>query len=559
MAESTPNKINFSFVLIVRNEVKTLPRLLDTLHEFMKAGGEVVVVDTGSTDGTAEVARARGCKVEEVEDSFLHTISETDAEEINKKFIVGDEEPVVKTGDTYFYFAAARNYAASLAANDIVFSIDADEVLKSFDYEAVNKEIENGATSFEYEFVYAHDDTGRPSISFITSKSYDRTKQQWSGVIHETLRGDVGKKVMLTKEQYGLEHFQNPETNRTGYLKGLAIDCFQNPDNDRNSHYLAREMMYHHRFKSAIQEFARHIQMQKWDAERAQSYIYMGDCFGFCGEESAALECYHKAFEVCPNKRESLLRLAYAFKRRNIPQAVAAYTEAAMTIPWAGRYMDNKSDYEDAPHALLYWAYGWLGNIPKAQEHIQKALLYAPYNETYLKDTAYYFDYKYPGIDGWMLFPELMWLNDMAKKYDSIAEVGSWKGRSTHALASGGKGTVTAIDTWKGATDPKDGTYGQDVFAEFLNNMKEFKNVIVNRNESVEAARRYPDGQFDMVFIDATHTYDEVKADIEAWLPKTKKLICGHDYSPQWPEVMKAVDETLKKDGVVGTIWYKFI
>ncbi len=551
--------MKFSFVLITRNEKNTLPRLLDSLHDFMRVGGEVVVVDTGSTDTTAEIARARGCKVEEVGTKFLHTISEERAKEINEKFVVGDEEPVVKAGDTYFDFASARNYAASLASNDMVFSVDADEVLKSFDYEAINAEIENGASSFEYEFVYAHDDSGRPSITFVTSKSYDRTKQQWRGGTHEVLAGDVGKKVMLTKQQYGLEHFQNMGTDRTGYLKGLAIDCFNDPTNDRNSHYLARELHYHKRFKSAIQEFARHIQMNKWDAERAQSYIYMGDCLGFIGEQAAQLESYHKAFDVCSSKRESLLRLAFYYKHLNNWQATAAYTEAAMTIPWTGRYMDNKSDYEDMPHALLYWAYGWLGNIPKAQEHIQKALMYQPYNETYLKDTAFYFDYKYPGIEGWMLFPELMWLNDMAKKYETIAEVGSWKGRSTHALLSGCKGSVTAIDTWKGATDPKDGTYGQDVFKEFLINTKDFGNLIVNRNESVEAAKRYADGEFDMVFIDATHTYDEVKADIEAWLPKTKRLICGHDYSPHWPEVMRAVDGTLKKDGVVGTIWYKFL
>jgi glycosyltransferase involved in cell wall biosynthesis len=551
--------MRFSFVLITKNEGATLPRLLDSLHDFMRVGGEVVVVDTGSTDTTVEIARTRGCKVEEVGDRFKHTVDRVQAEAVNAKFVVAGEQPVVSIGDTYFDFAAARNYAASLASNDMVFSVDADEVLKSLDFEAINREIENGATSFEYEFVYAHDDLGKPSIAFITSKSYDRTKMQWKGIIHETLQGETTKKVFLTKTQYGLEHFQNPATNRTGYLKGLAIDCFTNPDNDRNSHYLAREFMYHKRFKSAIQEFARHIAMDKWDAERAQSWIYMGDCFGFIGAEKESVDCYHQAFHVCTSKRESLLRLAYVYKRLNKPQAVAAYTEAAMTIPWSGRYMDNKSDYEDIPHALLYWAYGWLGNIPKAQEHIQMALIYQPHNETYLKDTAYYFDYKYPGIEGWMLWPELAWLNDMAKKMTSIAEVGSWKGRSTHALLSGCPGDVTAVDTWKGATDPKDGTYGQDVFREFLINTKDFENLIVNRNESVEAARRYKDGEFDMVFIDATHTHDEVKADIEAWLPKTKKLICGHDYSPQWPEVIKAVDGTLKIDGTIGTIWYKFI
>jgi hypothetical protein len=34
----------------------------------------------------------------------------------------------------------------------------------------------------------------------------------------------------------------------------------------------------------------------------------------------------------------------------------------------------------------------------------------------------------------------------------------------------------------------------------------------------------------DLVYIDACHTYECVKADITHWLPLTKKIISGHDY-----------------------------
>ena len=67
-------------------------------------------------------------------------------------------------------------------------------------------------------------------------------------------------------------------------------------------------------------------------------------------------------------------------------------------------------------------------------------------------------------------------------------------------------------------------------------------------------------GSFDMVFIDAGHTYNEVSNDIKAWLPYARKLISGHDYCAAWPEVMKAVDDALgKPDGVAGSIWYKWL
>jgi hypothetical protein len=67
----------------------------------------------------------------------------------------------------------------------------------------------------------------------------------------------------------------------------------------------------------------------------------------------------------------------------------------------------------------------------------------------------------------------------------------------------------------------------------------------------------FSDKTIDMVFIDANHTYDAVKADIEAWLPKVRKIICGHDYADGWPGVKQAVNEKFPQ-GVktIGSIWY---
>jgi hypothetical protein len=47
-------------------------------------------------------------------------------------------------------------------------------------------------------------------------------------------------------------------------------------------------------------------------------------------------------------------------------------------------------------------------------------------------------------------------------------------------------------------------------------------------------------------------------ADIEAWLPKTVKMIAGHDYeAKQHPGVVQAVDEMfVGAHGLVDTIWF---
>ena len=48
------NYMNFSIVLIAKNESKTLPRLIGSLSEFQKRGGNILLLDTGSTDDTAQ-------------------------------------------------------------------------------------------------------------------------------------------------------------------------------------------------------------------------------------------------------------------------------------------------------------------------------------------------------------------------------------------------------------------------------------------------------------------------------------------------------------------------
>jgi len=64
---------------------------------------------------------------------------------------------------------------------------------------------------------------------------------------------------------------------------------------------------------------------------------------------------------------------------------------------------------------------------------------------------------------------------------------------------------------------------------------------------SLEAAKQLQDGSVDAVFIDGCHLYDCVKEDFDAWLPKLRRdvvtLVAGHDFSPQWPGVVRAVHE----------------
>ena len=87
---------SLALCMIVKNEEKMLGGCLESIKDFVD---EMIVVDTGSTDNTKEIALANGAKV-------------FDFEWIND-------------------FAAARNYAKAQTNCDYVIALDADELFHS--------------------------------------------------------------------------------------------------------------------------------------------------------------------------------------------------------------------------------------------------------------------------------------------------------------------------------------------------------------------------------------------------------------------------------------------
>lgn len=145
--------------------------------------------------------------------------------------------------------------------------------------------------------------------------------------------------------------------------------------------------------------------------------------------------------------------------------------------------------------------------------------------------------YSQPEIDipGWMSDMELEWLCEKASQMDSVVEIGCWKGRSTHALLTGCMGRVFAVDHFQG--NPKEnhigGAHGEaktaDIHEILLKNVGHFPNLVVLKMDSVEASKLFNDKEIDMVFIDGDHSLEGFEADLNAWMPKCRKLICGHD------------------------------
>jgi glycosyltransferase involved in cell wall biosynthesis len=112
-------------------------------------------MDTGSTDGTPQLARDLGCTVFEVGDKFIFELPSGLVEKINTRFVVSGEELIVQVSDRLFDYSSARNFAAKMASNDVVSMPDADEQYTNLNIDAIEKVIDQGYQQFEFHFIFS--------------------------------------------------------------------------------------------------------------------------------------------------------------------------------------------------------------------------------------------------------------------------------------------------------------------------------------------------------------------------------------------------------------------
>lgn len=156
-------------------------------------------------------------------------------------------------------------------------------------------------------------------------------------------------------------------------------------------------------------------------------------------------------------------------------------------------------------------------------------------------------------VRGWLSIEEGLLLQELAKKVcdsSQIVEIGSFQGRSAICLASGISGNGTMVHS----VDPHFGieAYGKnDSFNRLQKNIRARKldtHVEYIVKESLTAANEWEKENIGLLFVDALHDYDNVKADFESW---SKYILDGgylvfHD-SVQ-PGVNKLLLEILNKE-----------
>jgi MMP 1-O-methyltransferase len=181
-------------------------------------------------------------------------------------------------------------------------------------------------------------------------------------------------------------------------------------------------------------------------------------------------------------------------------------------------------------------------------------------------------------VEGWLHLDEAWALHEAVRNLDvhgqpsTVVEIGSWKGRSTVALALGiktrGAGTVFAID-------PHTGSPGSTALGPVITAVEFQRNIAAAGVDSVvkllvttsHAARpQFAAKSVDLLFIDGSHEYEDVMTDIADWQTalKDKSVVAFND--PSAPGVYRALRELVLRPGdayrspalVQNTLFFEF-
>lgn len=135
------------------------------------------------------------------------------------------------------------------------------------------------------------------------------------------------------------------------------------------------------------------------------------------------------------------------------------------------------------------------------------------------------------------------------------AEVGTHTGRNAEKMLKYlDIKELHLIDFWEAYSDYPDSRNQSQDFEMVKNKFRGNDKVKIIKSDSSKAAERFADKTFDFVYIDADHSYEGVKKDIVAWLPKVAYggIIAGHDYGYKDTGVKTAVDEIFEKKVKTG-------
>lgn len=349
-----------SLCLIVKNEQSTLCSCLESVRE---AVDEIVIVDTGSTDETKEIAGR-------------YTESIFDYEWMDD-------------------FAAARNYAFSKATSDYILWLDADDVLLEEDCRKLKElkstiaEQADQADAVSMIYHYAFDEFGNVTMSLRRNRLVKRDRSfQWHGAVHEYLAVSgmiINSDIIVTHRRVHRQSDRNLTIFENRMRRG-------EPFSPRDLYYYGNELSDHQMWEQAEEIYERFLDTgEGWSEDIIASCMKLSDIGLRLGKSQKQLAYLWKAMDYAEPRAEGCCRLgAYFLERSRLEEAAFWYRLATRRE----KPQDLWGFVHDAywtwiPHLQLCIVYCRLEQYARAFYHNEMAGRYRPDDSSVLHNRRY--------------------------------------------------------------------------------------------------------------------------------------------------------------------------
>ncbi len=351
--------MELSLCMIVRDEAARLGACLESVRA---AADEIVILDTGSTDGTKEIARRY---TERVYD-----------------YAWQDD------------FAAARNASFALATRPFILWLDADDVIDPGEMSkliALKARLTDDVDAVMMPYHYAFSPEGRPTLVFERERIVRRAAGfRFEGAVHEAMavRGNVWHEPIAVRHtgQHGEASNQRNLRIYEGQIaRGETLSA-------RDRYYYARELKSAGQFARAAEEFERFLSMDGWLPNRLDAFVLRGECLQAMGDLPQAKRSIALSLAESAPRAEALCAMGACCLEEGNLRAAAYWYRAALLC--GGDSPEGAFTHPDAmgyiPLMQLCVILSRLGDTLEASKANEQALLLHPGDAAALANRAYF-------------------------------------------------------------------------------------------------------------------------------------------------------------------------
>lgn len=277
-----------SLCLLVKNEERNLARCVDSVRDL---AGEIVVVDTGSTDGTQEIAAGHGAKV-----------------------VAFDFDRVD--------FAAARNFGIGLARGEWVMVLDADETLDAASGPLVRELVGRGENAgYYFERSNKQPEGAAATTDYAVRLFPNGAEYRYRGRVHETVDASIlaaGGRLKRSGVRIHHDFAADTEARRRRnfrYIQILKEEIAADPTDTTRLDFLAAEYHQLGMFGEAT-EVAKRIVAAR--PEDARAHLHLGAYYlMYKPDWEQARASFLEALRLKPGDAEALAFLEAMKEREN--------------------------------------------------------------------------------------------------------------------------------------------------------------------------------------------------------------------------------------------------